>query len=144
MPFPFTILIEGEEILLKIIKKVLIKQVITEKSRRHLKTTFQERKRKLEQECQQLLFEQRKLQRRSSFSKQEIARRFQKEIDKRKEQMTLIDFKIEQLDMLDIGSEITETEVDALIEVKEGSNWQDVIGPKSIVIKDNIVVRIDE
>jgi len=129
---------------LKIIKKVLIKQIITEKSKGKLKTKFQKSKMQLEQECQQLLFEQRKLQRKSGISKQEIAQRFQKEIKQRKVKITLIDFKIEQLDMLEIGSEITETEVDALVEVKVGSHWNDIIGPKTIVIKDDIVVRIDE
>jgi len=129
---------------LKIIKKVLIKQVITEKSKERLKSKFQENKMQLEQECQQLLFEQRKLQRRPGVSKQEIAHRFQKEIKKRKDKITLIEFKIEQLDMLEIGSEITETEVDALVEVKEGSHWEDIIGTRSIVIEDDIVVRIDK
>ena len=129
---------------MKIIKKVLIKQIITEKSKDKLKFKFKKNQMQLEQECQQLLFEQRKLQRRPGVSKQEIAQRFQKEIKNRKDKITLIEFKIEQLDMLELGSEITETEVDALVEVKEGSHWNDILGEKSIVIKDDIVVRIDE
>ena len=98
---------------------------------------------RLEQECQQLLFEQRKLQNKAGASKQDIAHRFQLEIKSRKDKIMLIDFKIEQLDMLEIGSEIIEKEVEALVEVSEGSHWNEVMGEKAIVIKDDIVIRID-
>src|SRR5690625_1386729 len=98
----------------------------------------------LEQECQQLLFEQKKLQRRHRSSKVEIEKRFQEEIKQRKEQIELLQFKQEQVDLLEIGSEIIEKEVDALVEVQVGSRWEDVLRTKAIVIKDDIVVRIDE
>lgn len=127
----------------KIVKKVLVKQILTEKSKARLKNTFQQAKIQLEQECQQLLFEQRKLQNKMAVSKREIADRFQQEIKKRKEKITLIEFKIEQLDLLEIGSEIVEKEVDALVEVKVGTHWKEIMGEQSIVLKDDIVVRID-
>lgn len=97
----------------------------------------------LEQECQQLLFEQRKLSNKPGISKQELNHRFQTEIQKRKEEITLIEFKVEQLDMVEIGSEITESEVEALVEVNEGMHWNE-LNEQAIVIKDGIVVRIDE
>ncbi|WP_188454414.1 YlqD family protein [Virgibacillus oceani] len=129
---------------MNIIKKVLIKQIITEKSKGKLQTNFHNHKMRLEQECQQLLFEQRKLQNKTGISKQEVTARFQQEIKNRKEKMKLIDFKIEQLDMLEIGSEIVEKEVEALVEVDVGTHWNDIIGEKAIVVKDDIVIRIDE
>ncbi|WP_099158071.1 YlqD family protein [Virgibacillus ndiopensis] len=129
---------------MKIIKKVLIKQIVTEKSKSKLQTNFQNHKMRLEQECQQLLFEQRKLQNKTGVSKQEVTARFQQEIKNRKEKMKLIDFKIEQLDMLEIGSEIVEKEVEALVEVSVGTHWNDIIGEKAIVVKDDVVIRIDE
>lgn len=97
----------------------------------------------LEQECQQLLFEQRKLQHKQSGSKQEIARRFQLEVKKRKDEQELLDFKIEQLDILEIGHEIVEQEVEALVEVQEGAHWNNIMDEKAIIIKDDIVIRID-
>lgn len=129
---------------MKIVKKVLVKQIITDKSKRKLKRNFNEQILRFEQECQQLLFEQRKLQNKAGVSKQEIAARFQQEIRKRKDKIKLIDFKMEQLDMLKTGSEITETEVEALVEVKPGVNWNELMAEKAIVIKDDVVVRIDE
>lgn len=125
-------------------KKVLVKQVITEKSKEELKKNFTSHKMRLEQECQQLLFEQRKLQNKSGISRQEVEHRFQQEIKNRKEKMKLVDFKLEQLDMLEIGSEITEKEVEALVEVKVGSHWDQIMEETAIIIKDDIVIRIDE
>lgn len=128
---------------MKIIKKVLIKQIVTEQSKKKLRNRFEKQKMQLEQECQQLLFEQRKLSNKSGISKQELTIRFQSEIQKRKKEITLIDFKIEQLDMVEIGSEIIESEVETLVEVNEGMHWNE-LNEQAIVIKDGIVVRIDE
>jgi len=129
---------------MKIIKKVLIKQIVTEKSRNQIMEQFQKQKMRLEQECQQLLFEKRKLKNKTGVSKQEVTRRFDKEINKRKEKINLIDFKIKQLDILELGVEIVEDEVEALVEVTEGMNWVDTLKEQAIIIKDGIVVRIDE
>lgn len=128
---------------MKIIKKVLIKQIVTEKSKKKLRNRFEKQKMQLEQECQQLLFEQRKLSNKPGISKQELTIRFQSEIQKRKKEITLIDFKIEQLVMVEIGSEIIESEVETLVEVNEGMHWNE-LNEQAIVIKDGIVVRIDE
>lgn len=129
---------------MRIIKKVLIKQIVTEKSKTKLHQNFKDQKMRLEQECQQLQFEQRKIQNKKGISKQELNSRFQQEIKNRKEKMKLADFKMEQLDMLEIGSEITEKEVEALVEVREGSHWNEIMEKSAIVIKDDVVIRIDE
>src|SRR5699024_5526578 len=109
--------------LMKIISKVFVKQIVTEKSKEKLFTIFQDSKMRLEQECQQLLFEQRKLQSKKGVSKIEVENRFQKEIEKRKDKINEIGFKLEQLEVLEIGSEIIEKEVDALVEVGVGMQW---------------------
>src|SRR5690625_6638956 len=97
---------------MKVIQKVLIKQVITKESKQKLSESFKNRRIQLEQECQQLLFEQKKIQAKSTFSKEEIRRRFKREIDRRKKKIQQLQFKLEQLEILDIGSEIVEREVD--------------------------------
>lgn len=128
---------------MQIIKKVLIKRVITEKSREQLRNTFKQEIKKLKRESQQLLFEQRKLQNKMNRSKREINQRFQREIKRRKDEIVLIEFKIEQLDILQLGSEIVEKEVDAIVNVEVGSHWQKIMKKQSIVIKDDVVIRID-
>ncbi|MGJ9458835.1 YlqD family protein [Oceanobacillus sp. CF4.6] len=129
---------------MNIVKKVLIKQVVTEKSKEKIYSNFYNHKLRLEQECQQLLFEKRKLQNKSGVSKHDIEERFQQEINNRKEKIKLIDFKIEQLETLEIGSEIVETEVEALVEVEVGSNWNDLMENQAIIIKDDVVIRIEK
>lgn len=128
---------------MQIIKKVIIKRVITEKSREQLRKTFKKEIKRLKRESQQLLFEQRKLQNKMNRSKREINQRFQREIKRRKDEIVLIEFKIEQLDILQLGSEIVEKEVDAIVNVEVGSHWQKIMKKQSIVIKDDVVIRID-
>lgn len=129
---------------MKIIKKVLIKQIITENSRNQIIQQFENQKMRLEQECQQLQFEKKKLQHKTGVSKQEVTRRFDIEINKRKEKINLTDFKIKQMDILELGVEVVEDEVEALVEVTEGMHWVDLMKEQAIIIKDGKVVRVDE
>lgn len=129
---------------MKIIKRIQIKQVVTENSKEELREKFIQEKDQLELECQQLQFEKRKLIHKQGASKQMIHERFQQEIKQRKDKIKLIDFKLEQLELLEIGSEIVEKEVDALVDVKVGADWNKIIGKQAIVVEDNKVVRIEE
>ncbi|HLR80231.1 MAG TPA: YlqD family protein [Bacillota bacterium] len=129
---------------MKIIQKVQVKQIITENSKQKLRDRLLNQHMQLEQECQQLLFEQRKVQNKTKLSKREVTRRFQEEIDNRQEKINMIEFKMKQLEMLEIGSEIVETEVEALVEVTRGMQWDEMMKEKAIVVKDGVVVRIDE
>ena len=116
-------------IILQLIKKVLIKRVITEKSKAILHDSFKQDKVQLERECEQLLFEQRKLIHQHQNSKHDIKKRFQQEIDQRKEQIQLVNFKMEQLALLEYGSEIIEKETEAIVEVTIGSEWSKLSEP---------------
>lgn len=128
---------------MKIIKKITVKQILTEKSKQDMLEKLTSEKAQLDLECQQLLFEQRKLMNKMSGSTFEIEQRFKYEIKQRKEKITLIEFKIEQLDLLELNSEIIEREIDALIDVSVGMNWDDVMKEQNIIVKDGVVVRID-
>jgi len=127
----------------KIIQKVLIKQVITKNSKQRLHENFSKEIMRLEQECQQLLFEQKKVKAKAAINKEKIRYRFQREIENRRKKIKLLEFKKEQLDLVDIGSEIVEAEVEALVEVAEGMSWKELQREKAIVIKDGIIIRID-
>ncbi|MDC3416418.1 YlqD family protein [Aquibacillus salsiterrae] len=127
---------------MKIIRKIPVKQIMTESSKRELHKVFDRQKQQLEQECQQLLFEQKKLQQKQGVSKEEVYKRFQGEITRRRDKMKWIDFQIEQLNILPIGSEMEEGEVEALVEVTEGSNWNELMSNKAIFVKDGIVIGI--
>lgn len=128
---------------MKVIKKILIKQVITEKSKRDLEYKFKQKKAKLYLECEQLLFEKRKLQKEKKNATHKIAKHFQVEIDNKKSSINQLNFKIEQLHQLPLGSEIIENKMESLVEVNVGMNWTDFLEETSIIIKDDIVIRID-
>lgn len=125
---------------MKIIQKVLIKQIITEKSKEKLHNKFSKDKIQLETECEQLLFEQRKLEKNK---KVDVSDHFELKIKKRRDKILLVDFKIEQLQILKVGSEIIETEVEALVDINVGSKWESFQTEKAVIIKDDSVVRID-
>ncbi|GEN86524.1 YlqD family protein [Oceanobacillus sojae] len=129
---------------MKLIKKVPIKLVVTEDSKEKIRQNFNNHKLRLEQECQQLQFEIRKLKNKSVNVRSDMETRFNQEIKNRQEKMKLLDFKIEQLDELKMGSEIVEKEVEALVEVEVGSDWNHIMKEQAIVIKDDKVIRIDE
>ncbi|HIV75852.1 MAG TPA: YlqD family protein [Candidatus Pseudogracilibacillus intestinigallinarum] len=129
---------------MQIIQKVIVKQMITENSKYTLQKKFEREKKQLELECQQLLFEQRKLMNKLTQSKTEVEERFEREINFRKDKMLMIDFKIEQLEVLEIGSEIIEREMEAIVPVEVGKDWETIMKERIIVVKDNIIVRIDE
>lgn len=127
---------------MKIIRKVAVKQIVTEQTKSNLRDEYELKIFQLEQECQQLLFEQKKLEQRSSKKKADIALKFQKEMSNRKDHIKWYKYKLEQLDILPIGSEINDGEVEAMIEVEVGMNWDNLVDKKSIIIKDGVVTKI--
>lgn len=128
---------------MKVIKKILIKQVITEKSKRELETNFKQKRSDLNLECEQLIFEKKKLQKEKKNATHKIAKHFQVEIDNRKREINQLNFKLEQLHQLPLGSEIIENKIDSLVEVSIGMNWSKFLEETAIIIKDGNVVRID-
>ncbi len=129
---------------MKLIQPVRIVHILTEKSKADLHHIFTEQQLRLEQECQQLLFEQKKLEHQMKDKQQTIAEKFQKELNARIEKQHQLQFKLEQLHSLPLGSEIVEKEVDALVEVAIGVKWDEITKQTTIVIEDGVVVRIDQ
>jgi uncharacterized protein YhaN len=126
---------------MQIIQRIPVKQVLTEISRAQLKKRFDERCAQLDNECRQLSFEQKKLERKPGVSKQEVERRFSKEISRRKDQIRWTENQLRQLEILPDGSELETDEVEALIEIKEGDSWHELVLDRQVVIKDGKVIR---
>ncbi|CDQ19763.1 YlqD family protein [Halobacillus karajensis] len=126
---------------MQIIRTVPVKQILTESSRAQIKEKFDRRCQQLDRECSQLAFEQKKLERKPGVSKQEVERRFSKEISRRKDQLRWLEYQRQQLDILPDESELETDEVQALIEVEEGDDWEQTIQDRQIVVKDGKVIR---
>ena len=127
---------------MQLIQTVVVKQVLTEKSKEQLYEKFQGRMLQLKKESEQLLFEQKRLEKTKNFSSEALKKKFETEITMRKEKIKLLEFQMEQLHNLPLGSEIQEREVQALVEVNVGDQWDNSVGQSTIIIEDGIVKEI--
>jgi YlqD protein len=123
---------------MNILHQVTVKQILTDTSKQELIVQFTKKKKRLEQECDQLYFEYKKVEK----TNKQLSTQFVKEIDKRREKIKLVEFQLQQVHTLPIGSELKEKEVQAIIEVNIGDNWNEIMNEKTIVIKDGIVDQI--
>ncbi len=125
-----------------ILQTVVVKQVLTETSKQVLLSKFELEKSQLQKESEQLRFEMRKLEKAKKMTVNSFKNRFENEIHTRLEKIKLLDFKIEQLHMLPLGSELKEKECQAIVEVNVGDAWEDIQAEKTIIIRDGIVDEI--
>ncbi|MEQ2464181.1 YlqD family protein [Niallia hominis] len=124
---------------MKILQSVTVKQVLTEKTRKSISERYRQEIEQLEKEVQQLHFEERK-QLKNHPSGSEIKRFFRKEVTNKLEKQKTIEFQLNQLHILPLGTEIKEQEVMAVVDVQVGQAWENT--NKSIIVKDGIVVDI--
>ncbi|MCY9092505.1 MULTISPECIES: YlqD family protein [Bacillus] len=125
---------------MQIIHRVAVMQVLTEHSKEKLLSTFTEKKQMLERECSQLYFQLRKHEKEQQNP--DVIEQFKKAIEKRKDNMKMIDFQITQVHTLPLGSEMKEKEIDALLTIKVGDDWHEKTAANTIVIKDGTVIEI--
>ncbi|WP_246940014.1 YlqD family protein [Bacillus pinisoli] len=124
---------------MKVLQTVIVKQILTEKSKHDLVEQFSQQKLQLQKECEQLRFEQKKMRadQKHQFSQLQS---YEHEVKARLDKINNIDFMIEQLHMLPVGSEIKQQEVQAVIDVEIGDQWNEL--DKTIVVKEGKVVDI--
>lgn len=127
---------------MQIIQTVVVKQILTESSKQKLSEKYQGKMLQLKKECDQLHFELKRLEKTKTFSPEALKKHFQKEIQIRKEKIKLLEFQMEQLHILPLGSEIKEKEVQALKEINVGDAWEEFLGQPCIIIKDGIIKEI--
>ncbi|MGZ0085223.1 YlqD family protein [Geobacillus sp. C56-T2] len=127
---------------MKLIQTVEVRQVVTERSKQTLAASFLQRKQQLERECDQLRFEQKRVEKSGKHPPALVKHYFAKEIDDRIEKIKLLEFQLEQLRILPLGSELKERDVEALIEVNVGDRWEEVTKARAIIIEDGVVKEI--
>jgi hypothetical protein len=127
---------------MKILQNVIVNQILTDSSKNLLLEKYKSNKAQLQKEGDQLRFELKKLEKTKKFQPASLRAHFEKEINMRHEKIKLLDFQIEQLDILPVGSELKEREVQSIVDVEIGANWDELIQTKIIVVKDGIVSEI--
>jgi len=127
---------------MKILQTIIVKQILTKASRQKLLDRYEGEKHQLEKECSQLQFEQKKMEKAGSFLHGQIKKHFDKERLTRKERIGVLEFQISQLHMLPLGSELKESEVQAIVEIKPGDSWDASLHQEEIIIRDGIIEEI--
>jgi hypothetical protein len=124
---------------LKILQTVIVKQVLTENSKHYLNKQFSLNKLQLQKECEQLQFERKRMESNKKLLPSQL-QSYQHEMDMRKDKIRNLDFRIEQLHMLPLGSEIKQQEIQAVIDIEIGDQWSEL--EKTIIVKEGKVVDI--
>ncbi|KEF39855.1 YlqD protein [Schinkia azotoformans MEV2011] len=128
---------------MKIIRNIVVKQILTEKSKQELFIRFEQQIEQLNKEIGQLRFEKKKYEKTKKAQASLLdASRFDKEISGRIEKCKLLQFQLEQLEILPVGTELKESEVQGIVEINEGDNWEELTKERTIVIKDGIIEEI--
>ncbi|WP_409253678.1 YlqD family protein [Bacillus sp. SCS-153A] len=127
---------------MKILQNVTVNQVLTEASKEVLLEQYEGKKFQLQKECDQLKFELKKMEKTKKYSSQKLKSHFEKEIELRMEKIKLTDFQIDQLHVLPLGSELKDKEIQGIVEVEVGDNWEEKNSSRTIVIKDGYISEI--
>lgn len=133
--------------MMKIIKKVVVKQVLTENRKQWMLDEFLRQKKQVLKEIKQLEFQLHKKLKTSknNFEYQNALKSsFNKEIKERNDKAKIIDFQIDQLNELQIGTEIKDQTIETLSDLEIGDDWNRVLNNPEIIIKDGIVAEIRE
>lgn len=127
---------------MQLITTVIVNQVLTENSKMELHESFTNRKNGLQKEIDQLKFEMKRMEKSKKYAITTLHNYFEKEIENRREKIKLLDFQLEQLELLPIGSQLKEREIQSLVNVEIGDNWDEVLTNKIIIVKDGIIEDI--
>jgi hypothetical protein len=127
---------------MKLLQTVSVMQVLTEKSKSELQERYHRNKLQIQKECEQLQFQFKKLEKSRKIQQEELKTSFDREIQSRQQKIKQIEFQLEQLHILPIGSEIKEQEIEALVNVDEGDCWSKITRQKKIVVKDDVIIEI--
>ena len=127
---------------MKILQTITVNQVLTKTSKNRLLENYQKQYAQLQKEIDHLKFEMKRLEKTKKFQPITLKAHFEKEVSVRNEKMKLLEFKREQLEILPIGSELKEKEVQAIVDVQIGDDWDELTASKTIVIKDGKVTEI--
>ncbi len=127
---------------MKLIQKVVVVQVLTKQSKLELLMYYKKQKRLLETESEQLLFEQKKVEHKNRYQPERVNEYFEHELSLRQEKIKLVDFQMEQLETLPLGSEIRERELETIVDVQVGDEWSEATLNKTIVVTDGIITEI--
>ena len=129
---------------MRIKRKAIVKHVLTNELREKMWNDLESEKERLEREYEQLRFQMHKQWKtgESTRRKEEVKRRFEKELEKRQEKVKQVIFQQSQLEQLELGSLLTTGKIDILEEIQPGDPWP--LKEKEVIVKDGKIQEIIE
>ncbi len=128
---------------MKNIRNIIVKQILTEKSKHELFRKFEQKIEQMNNEIGQLQFEKKKYEKTKKAQASPVdVSRFDEEISSRTEKCELLQFQLQQLEILPLGTELKETEVSGILEINIGDDWNELTKERTIVIKDGVIDEI--
>ncbi|TSB46385.1 YlqD family protein [Alkalicoccobacillus porphyridii] len=130
---------------MQFLKTVVIKQVLTESKKAELISVLHDEMKQLQRELEQLQFQLHKaLRETDSRNEAQVKSRYEHEFTKRKESLSSLGFKYQQLEKLNIGTEIADGQAQAIIELNEGDIWPDQDHSLEMIIRDGRIEQFRE
>ncbi|MGD7043658.1 YlqD family protein [Jeotgalibacillus proteolyticus] len=126
---------------MQVTQKTIIKEIMTNSSKSRLKQTLNEKIKRAEKEMDQLVFQQKKLEKQFEQSSEAVKQKIQQEINKRKQLVRSITTQLKSIEETPLGTEYTLMETDTVVELHEGSIWHPEQKPV-IVLEDGMVKEI--
>jgi hypothetical protein len=127
-------------------RPVVVKLVLTEQTKEKLRQEYKDAIRRLKLEMEQLQFQGKKLmteaQKKGNEAVKLVQDRIGKEHRQRREKVEVLEQQLQQLDELEIGSEIHHGTVESECTVRVGDHWDECMTGTEIIIKDSIIVEI--
>ncbi|WP_048602520.1 YlqD family protein [Rubeoparvulum massiliense] len=131
---------------MKIRRPIIVKTILTEKSKSDLLHKMDDELRQLQIEMEQLQFERRKLlamaEKKGQDAIQYVQEKMDREMAKRETAQEEQTMRRQALLELPIDSEIVIDHTETEVEVRIGHRWSQLITPIEIIIRDDIVVDI--
>lgn len=133
---------------MKIIRPVQVKVILTEQAKKELESEYDTHYHQLLIELEQLRFQSKKFLHENEKKFHELNRvayeRLKKEEEKKREQIEQTKFKLEQLRLIPLGTEIEYTTVNQVVDVRVGDDWESISDQAEIIIKDGTIHEIRE
>ncbi|KIL44862.1 YlqD family protein [Jeotgalibacillus soli] len=126
---------------MKIIQKAVVKEIMTNASKAKLQQSMTSKIDRAEKECEQLRFQQKKLEKQFERSTENVKGKIQQELAKRVQFIRTTTAQLAAIKEIPLGTEYTHSETETLIELEVGSAWHPDQKPV-IVIEDGIVKEI--
>ncbi|MEW9501329.1 YlqD family protein [Jeotgalibacillus marinus] len=122
-------------------QKAIVKEIMTNSSKSRLKESFNGKIKKAEKECDQLIFQEKKLEKKFEQSSGTVKQKIQQELNKRRQFIRTMHAQMKTIEEMPMGTEYTLSETDTIVDLHEGSIWHPDQKPV-IVLEDGMVKEI--